>query len=555
MLWRSVGLRGAALVLVGLYTWLLVRTAWIGDDAYITFRALENFLHGYGPVFNVGERVQVFTHPLWFLIQAAANAVVGLWRNNPFGNAQLFFLNLLFSIGLSFLVVFLLAGWTATTARGALLAVATLVLSKAYLDYSTSGLENPLTHLLLLLFATVYLSPAPFDAVARAAASGSGELAEEDARDRAIAGYTRTWEGRRIAALSVLAGLGALDRLDTLLLYLPALAYAVWRSVKPRAALGRAFLGFLPLVTWELFSLFYYGAPFPNTAYAKINTGIPVTDLARQAMHYFGNSLRLDPITLVVILLTCVAAILGRSAPLRPVAAGVLLYLLYTMLIGGDFMSGRYFSAPLLVCAVLVARAKWGPRPRLALSAIALLAVGLAPMALVPERRPDFGVGSAVGHRIYDDGHGISDERRVYAGLTLLNALSEGPPEVHAASERWVYVPTSPVDVRLIGPLGMRGYVLGPNVHVIDLNSLADPLMPRLPLYETEHWRVGHFRHVIPEGYKETLATGVNQILDPDIASYYDHLRLVVRGPLWTLERISEIWRLNTGRYDHLLGP
>ena len=31
----------------------------------------------------------------------------------------------------------------------------------------------------------------------------------------------------------------------------------------------------LPLLAWELFSLLFYGFPFPNTYYAKLNTGIP----------------------------------------------------------------------------------------------------------------------------------------------------------------------------------------------------------------------------------------------------------------------------------------
>ena len=57
-------------------TWLLLaalaaqvlRLAWLSDDAYITLRSVENFTHGYGAVYNVGERVQSFTHPLWMLL-------------------------------------------------------------------------------------------------------------------------------------------------------------------------------------------------------------------------------------------------------------------------------------------------------------------------------------------------------------------------------------------------------------------------------------------------------------------------------------------------------
>ena len=39
---------------------------WVTDDAFITFRVVRNFLAGDGPVYNLGERVQAYTHPLWF---------------------------------------------------------------------------------------------------------------------------------------------------------------------------------------------------------------------------------------------------------------------------------------------------------------------------------------------------------------------------------------------------------------------------------------------------------------------------------------------------------
>jgi len=40
------------------------RTAWVCGDAYITFRTIDNLVHGYGLRWNVDERVQAFTHPV-----------------------------------------------------------------------------------------------------------------------------------------------------------------------------------------------------------------------------------------------------------------------------------------------------------------------------------------------------------------------------------------------------------------------------------------------------------------------------------------------------------
>jgi arabinofuranosyltransferase len=81
--------------------------------------------------------------------------------------------------------------------------------------------------------------------------------------------------------------------------------------------------------------------------------------------------------------------------------------------------------------------------------------------------------------------------------------------------------------------------------------ALAEPLLARLPANPQS--RSGHFLRDIPAGYLETLQTGTNRITDPDVAAYYDHLRLVIAGPLWNAERLTTIARLLLGRYDHLL--
>lgn len=47
---------------------VLLTNAWILDDAYITFRTVDNLVHGLGLTWNVEERVQAFTHPLWMFV-------------------------------------------------------------------------------------------------------------------------------------------------------------------------------------------------------------------------------------------------------------------------------------------------------------------------------------------------------------------------------------------------------------------------------------------------------------------------------------------------------
>jgi arabinofuranosyltransferase len=508
---------------LALYSFLVIRTSWVSDDAIITFRSLENFLHGYGPVFNIGERVQTFTHPLWFLIQSAANFIFNFWKSNPFGQGQMYFLNIFISVAISLLVISIFTFKVAASTKSAILGLLIFSLSKAFIDYSTSGLENPLTHLILLLFILIYLTQ-------------------------------NEYSQRSILVLATLAALGGVDRLDTLVFYFPALLFLFWQShnkVKTLITLG---LGFLPLIVWELFSLFYYGFPFPNTAYAKINTGIPASSLISQGIHYYQNSLKMDPITLLTIFTVSGMGLVNKDGKHRTITAGVLLYLLYTVYIGGDFMSGRYFSTPLLACVALLSTMEFKSSKVYGLALGLVLFIGIAPIYLVAERNPSFGIGDESDHRIFVDEYGISDERIVYTGLGFFERLKKkSAPSTGYARDNWVYLPDQPVRVKVVGPLGMNSMTMGPNFHIIDMNSLADPLMTRMPLYQTEKWRIGHFRHIIPEGYIETIKSDENLIEDKNIALYYDKLSYVIKGELWGWERIREIWNLNTGKYNHLL--
>ena len=76
---------------------------------------------------------------------------------------------------------------------------------------------------------------------------------------------------RTLTKLSQWGLLAAHDRLERLLGLLA-------KPERPGADAHRIFYGgqppgFLSLgLAWEMFSIFYYGFPFPNTAYAKLNT-------------------------------------------------------------------------------------------------------------------------------------------------------------------------------------------------------------------------------------------------------------------------------------------
>ena len=82
-----------SLAMIGLAVGLWIKHI-ILDDALITFRVAENLAYGRGFVYNVGERVQVTTTPLYAMILAA-----GTWL---FGSALQ--AALVLNIGLSMLI-------------------------------------------------------------------------------------------------------------------------------------------------------------------------------------------------------------------------------------------------------------------------------------------------------------------------------------------------------------------------------------------------------------------------------------------------------------------
>jgi len=491
---------------------VLVRNAWLSDDAYITFRTIDNFVNGYGLTWNIAERVQAYTHPLWMSLLS------GLY----FFTREIFLTSHLFSVVISLTVVSIVAVQLARSTAAALLGITALTLSKAFVDYSACGLENPLTHLILLLFLLIYLRHEP--------------------------------TSKTLFFLSLLAALGMTNRMDTSLLFLPVLAYSLTR-LRTRRGLGALGVGLAPFVLWELFSLFYYGSLVPNTGPAKLNVGLTGREvLFRQGWYYVLNSLRWDPLTLTLTGLGIAVPLVGRRWRDLPAIAGLLLYILYVVWIGGDFMSGRFFAAPLLGAVVLLldslrdrpASSIWLPLFALVLG----LGLGGPRSPLLVGTR--YGIDATNPANLADVNR-IADERaNYYSNTSLLMAErhAELPDHLWALEGRAARAAGPAVIER--GSVGFFGYFAGPDIHVVDLLALGDPLLARLPPSNPDAG-VGHLGRMLPDGYIQTLETGKNVIADKNLALYYDKLSAVVRGDLWNLDRLAEVWRLNTGAYDRYL--
>jgi arabinofuranosyltransferase len=495
-------------VLIVAFAILVTRRAWLSDDAYITFRTVDNLVNGYKFTWNTIERVQAYTHPFWMLVLSAANFLSG----------EMFFTSIYLSVVISVVGVSILSLRIANTSPTAIMSVVVLSLSSAFVDYSTSGLENPLTHFLMVLFALIYFN-------------GRSDL------------KTFFW-------LSLIVSLAGFNRLDTILFYIPALLLRLWQIRGWRAVLVGA-IGQTPLILWELCSLIYYGFLFPNTYYAKLNTGIPAGELAIQGLNYFVNSFLHDPLTLLIIFAALIVSMISRKPTILPLAIGIVLYLSYVVKIGGGFMSGRFFTAPLLMAVIILVRiAKVQHRYK----TIIALGVAAVIIGLTAPEAP-FRLSGQPGTPIVD-AHGISDERLWYFNdLGLINAIKTSDPPVSLGRERGEQArndANNDLYVIAINNTGIYGYYAGPSVYIVDNYALSDPLLARLPAERVVNWRSGHFKRALPDGYIARIY-GLGELGDPQLALFYDRLELIVGGKLFDPERWSAILDFNLGRMDSLI--
>lgn len=501
------------------YTWLLylflvflgiilIKAAWLSDDSFITFRTVDNFINGCGLRWNIVERVHTNTHPFWMFL-------VSFFY---FFTREIYYTVIILSLGLTFLSAFLTARWLALDQNSLFIIFSIFISSRAFVDYSTSGLENPLSYLLLVIFSIYF--------------------------------FKRPLTSKNLVFLYIISSLAMFNRMDTILLYSPPLIYATYTAWKaeniPILALLKKFLiGFVPLLLWILFSLIYYGFPFPNTYYAKLKTGISGGVLFHQGLLYVGDSLCRDTVTVVVIVFSILVTLKIKERKNQSAAVGILLYVFYVVKIGGDFMSGRFFALPLLAAVVLLSRIELKRSISITL-AILFLLIGLSVQhpTIFYNKKDSAPPKSNTG---------IVDERGYYfpsMGLITGSRYQHLPryPTIKKAlaarkGKKKLYIKSM---------IGFFGYYAGPHIHIIDRMGLGDPLLAHLPVDKTKKWRIGHFKRPIPGGYLETLKTGQNCIEDPKISKLYDIIKEITRGKVFSLKRFILIVRFNLGCYGNL---
>jgi len=488
---------------------LTVKCAWVCDDAYISLRVVENALAGHGLRWNIDERVQAYTHPAWLALLLAARSISG----------EVYFTSIALGAATTLAAAVLLVGRAARNAHAAAFGLCIWCGSKAFIDFSTSGLENPLLHVALL-----------------------GTLL-------AVA------EQRPALVIGLWTSLAALTRLDSLALLAPLVLLGLG-ELRPRRLAAFA-LGLAPLAAWELFSLVYYGALTPNTAIAKLNTGIDSYELAAQGLRYLADSLSRDPLTFAAIVAGAALGVASRARLGYAIALGLALHLAYVLKIGGDFMSGRFLTAPLCVATFALTHLPSSPRA-LGLGVFAALLLAAATPSS-PLRAPlDYAQNKPPPAHI--DADGIADERAYWysaAGLFAPTRAVEPPPYRHVSRGHGPGLKLrDTTQVESIEGIGYLGYWAGPKPHLIDPMGLSDGFLARLPIVVDGHivrpdknrfgereWRVGHYYRDVPPAYSAALRGEPAHFDDEALERLHHDVRLITRGELFDAERWRAIVR------------
>lgn len=324
-----------------------IRSAWqqraIFDDAFVTFRYIENFVNGKGLVFNEGEYVEGYTNALWALLVMIGHVVTGL--EIPLTAVILNGLVYLALVATAIPVANAISGRPSNPIP---IAAGLLAAQVAIAAYATTGMETLLGAWLVL----------------------------------AAAGLLHRGEDRHIGAAGLLLALAVVHRMDHAIFWCAGvLAVGVTLLQRPADRRVRPVLLYLAptilIIAHLAFKYVYYGDILPNTYYAKQGPWRPDQGFAYGYMFLLGSHGWIAlPVAAAFLLLP---RDFKKSGAVRLfIGASIVVWILYLFKVGGDFMYSRFLLpiVPLVLvagqAAIYEARK---PLVRIALAA-ALLSTG-----------------------------------------------------------------------------------------------------------------------------------------------------------------------------------
>lgn len=463
------GLIALPVLLLAVQGW---RHRYIVDDGFIYLRIISNVLDGDGPVFNVGERVEVYTGVLW----VAAVALGGLLT--PFALEWV-----AVGLGLAFTVAGVVLGMLGArrlfspaapgghdTGRVFWMPVGALVLAvlPPMWNFATTGLETGLTFgwLGLALFLL---------------AGWAGRGCE--------AGPPAGW-------VLLVLGLGPLVRPElaiTSVLFVGLVLVATWRRTTWPGRAGVLVWAFALPAVYQLFRMGYFGELVANTAIAKEGTR-PRPDMGLRYLNNFVSIYWLWLPVLALLFGAYLPAVMGwwrdraatrRLAVLLVFPASALVNAGFVILMGGDYLHARLLLPALFAGVIPVAMLPLTRR-----FAVSLVTLPWALVCLLALRPPStlFPFDDVAG-----DGTVTAQQFGYFPGSPATAWLATDGlymKSVFQYEPHLLQVPTQPqvvLPTLVAGGIGLDGYYFGDRLTIFDLNGLATPLASHMELTRRGH--------------------------------------------------------------------
>ena len=481
----------------------IIENAWLCDDAYISFRVVKNVVNGFGLRWNIIERVQVFTNPLMVLMLIPCFFVTH----------EIYYTSIIFSIIMSSLAIYLLMFKISKNDLVSILISIFLLSSESFMSFTTSGLENCLTFLLLAIFYYIFFKK-------------------------------ETYLKKDILLLSFISSLILLNRMDSILLVIPSLIFVFIKRDKNITFLKFVLcflIGMIPFIMWETFSLVYYGFLFPNTYYAKMNGGIPEAEYIIRGLKYLVTIFLLDSPTIIIILFGTFLIFVKKGHKYLCAIIGIIISIVYVVYVGGDFMLGRFLTPAFFTTLICFSKLELGHYKTALFKIIFMLGITLF---IICSGYYKLHFSKAFSIEI----NGVANERQFYfktTSLLLVGSEEKIKNRTHDKEEEYSN------NVYTAGNIGFIGYFAKDDDYIIDVFALSDPFLARIP--QNSFPRIGHIGHIIPEGYPESIVNNKNLIEDPDLKNYYDVIKIITQDKIFSKKRLKTIIKYQLGKYNYLI--
>ncbi|HAW49846.1 TPA: hypothetical protein DCX16_02710, partial [bacterium] len=446
---------------------------WNTEDAFISFRVIQNLNAGYGPVFNIDERVEVYTHPLWIAILSLSSLITKSIEWTAVCLGLIFsFLGVLFGTLGEMSIFRRLKDNEASLLIP--LGMFVIVSLPPFWDFATSGLETGLSFFYL---------------------GFSFYLMSKLSSNTKILYKSLFW-----------FSLGTLIRPDMGLFWIFFLFFSILILLKQQARFSIikiikiVIFSFSLPFSYQIFRMGYFASFFPNPALAKEAFKINLHQGIVYLWDFISPYGLYIPLGIFIFLLLICRK--KEGLVLFPFILSGLLHILYIVLMGGDFMHARYLLPGFFSLLLTMLPIFFNTPFRAFLISIVIIWCFTSALWLRVSYKG--GVGK----------NGITDERGFFINFTLdKNKNPVKMSDYEYSMFHWVGINTkrlveksedggflyyvdsngmmntkklakeSKNKVFLYHPnIGISGFVAGSKVHVFDVLGIADPIGGRLVL-------------------------------------------------------------------------